>query len=153
MISGFTQFKEGSKQLLKIIKKTTSKRQWTKHEKRLKHRFKMEPKSIKKPSKNRCGQKLIFGSIFPGFFGVRGGFFRNFGVTFSPNLPSVRKVNCRKTNKRKKNRRKRNSAGKEALLSKSNTPLGLRSRPGADLSCLRQFICPGPAKIDVCENL
>ena len=74
-------------------------------------------------------------------------------VPFSPNLPSVRKVNCRETNKRKKNRRKRNSAGKETLLSNANTPLGLQSRPGADLSCLRQLSAPGLQKIDVCENL
>ncbi len=69
--------------------------------------------------------------------------YRKKRLPFSPYLPSVRKVNCRKTNKRKKNRRKRNSAGKEALLSKSNTPLGLQSRPGADLSCLRQLSAPG----------
>ena len=103
----------------------------------------MEPKTIKKPSKNQCGKKMIFKSIFIVFL----------GSLRVPNLPSVRKVNCRKTNKRKKNRRKRNSAGKETLLSNPNTPLGLQSRPGADLSCLRQLSAPGLQKIDVCENL
>ena len=65
------------------------------------------------------------------------------GVPFWLVLLSVRKVNCRKTNKKEEKLKKRNSEGKETLQSNANTPLGLRSRPRADLSCLRQLSAPG----------
>ena len=109
-------------------------------QKTLKNHQKSDQKWSQKPLKNHpkidVEKNMIFGLIFPICFDFA-------GVPFSRNLPSVRKVNCRKTNKRKKNKRKRNSAGKEALQSNPNTPLGLRSRPGTDLSCLRQLSAPG----------
>ena len=69
------------------------------------------------------------------------------GVLFTFGKEGKLQENKQKEEKQKK----RNSAGKEAVLFNSNTPVGLQSRPRADLSCLRQYIRPGPAKIDVCE--
>ena len=52
--------------------------------------------------------------------------------------------NLQKNNKKeKKEERKRNSAGQGALTTKPNTLRG-PARPGADLSCLWQYIRPGP---------
>ena len=80
------------------------------------------------------------------------GFFRNFEVAFSPNLPSVRKVNCRKTNKRKKNRRKGTvQERKHCCPSPTRLSGAKQARGGSQLPAA--IIRPGPAKIDVCENL
>ena len=56
--------------------------------------------------------------------------FEMLGAVFLLVLPSVRKVNNRKTTKRKEKRKKRNSAGQEAVLFNSNTPLGRQAGPG-----------------------
>ena len=53
MILGFVQFEKQSRKLKKHIKKTASKKQWTKHEKSSKKGAEMEPKTMKKPSKKR----------------------------------------------------------------------------------------------------
>ena len=54
MILGFAKFSERSRKLIKNIKKTASKRQRKKHEKSIKNTFKINPKTIKNPFKNRC---------------------------------------------------------------------------------------------------
>ena len=61
------------------------------------------------------------------------------GVLFTFGKEGKLQENKQKEEKQKK----RNTAGKETLQSKANTPLGLQSRPGADLSCLRQLSAPG----------
>ena len=53
MILGFAQFEKQSRKLRKHIKKTASKKQWTKHEKSLKKGAEMEPNTMKKPFKKR----------------------------------------------------------------------------------------------------
>ena len=107
------------------------------------------PKVDKNLKKSRSEKWMIFGSIFwiCSFF---------WWSLFHPNLPSVRKVTCRKTNKKEKKakRRKGCNAGQDRVHEPSLTrPKGPRSRPGADLSCLRQYIRPGPAEKGFCENL
>ena len=80
---------------------------------------------MKKPSKNRYGKKLIFGSI-------------SIEILTSlrvPNLPSVRKVNCRKTNKRKKKRRKETMKERKHSLRIPTRRSGSQAGPGRIFRC------------------
>ena len=117
--------------------------------KRSTNRAKREPKVNKNLQKTRSEKWLIFGSIFPNFPVF-------LGSHFHPNLPSVRKVTCRKTNKKGKESKKKERLQcrtRQSALENLTRPAGPRSRPGADLSCLRQYIRPGPAEKGFCENL
>ena len=110
-------------------------------------------KSQQQPSKNEIWKMIDFWIEFSES-GVD--FFVFLRTQFHPNLPSVRKVTCRKTNKKEKKTKSRIgcNAGQDRVHELSQTrPAGPRSRPGADLSCLRQYIRPGPAEKGFCENL
>ena len=71
------------------------------------------------------------------------GFFRDFGGHFFACFTFGKEGKLQENKQKEEKQKKRNSAGKETLLPDPNTPLGLRSRPGADLSCLRQLSALG----------
>ena len=119
----------------------------------MKNDAKKGAKSQQKPSKNEVWKMIDF---WIDFSEVRVDLFVFLRTLFHPNLPSVRKVTCRKTNKKGKENKKKERLQcrtRQSVRSTQTRPAGPRSRPGADLSCLRQYIRPGPAEKGFCENL